>query len=94
MNFRHLDLNLLKVFDAVMAEGNLTRAAERLRAAVLERTIAWQDGTLNVTVSTGVACATLPTEAVDALLRRADDALYRAKAQGRNRVEVATQKAA
>ncbi len=70
------------------------QAAERLRAAVLERTIAWQDGTLNVTVSTGVACATLPTEAVDALLRRADDALYRAKAQGRNRVEVATQKAA
>jgi len=30
MNFRNLDLNLLKVFDAVMAEGNLTRAAERL----------------------------------------------------------------
>jgi len=30
MNFRHLDLNLLKVFDAVMAERNLTRAAERL----------------------------------------------------------------
>ncbi|MDN3919333.1 LysR family transcriptional regulator [Roseateles violae] len=30
MNFRHIDLNLLKVFDAVMAERNLTRAAERL----------------------------------------------------------------
>lgn len=30
MNFRHLDLNLLKVFDAVMAERNLTRAAARL----------------------------------------------------------------
>jgi DNA-binding transcriptional LysR family regulator len=30
MNFRTLDLNLLRVFDAVMAEGNLTRAAERL----------------------------------------------------------------
>ena len=30
MNFRNLDLNLLKVFDAVMAERNLTRAAERL----------------------------------------------------------------
>ncbi|HWP19066.1 MAG TPA: LysR family transcriptional regulator [Burkholderiaceae bacterium] len=30
MNFRTLDLNLLRVFDEVMAERNLTRAAERL----------------------------------------------------------------
>lgn len=30
MNFRTLDLNLLKVFDAVMAERSLTRAAARL----------------------------------------------------------------
>ncbi|MBY0236544.1 LysR family transcriptional regulator [Roseateles sp. PN1] len=30
MNFLNLDLNLLRVFDAVMAERNLTRAAQRL----------------------------------------------------------------
>jgi DNA-binding transcriptional LysR family regulator len=30
VNFRTLDLNLLRVFDAVMSEGSLTRAAERL----------------------------------------------------------------
>jgi len=30
MNFRTLDLNLLRIFDAVMAEGSLTRAAEVL----------------------------------------------------------------
>jgi DNA-binding transcriptional LysR family regulator len=30
MNFRTLDLNLLRVFDAVMAEGSLTRAASDL----------------------------------------------------------------
>lgn len=30
MNFRTLDLNLLRVFDQVMAERNLTRAAQRL----------------------------------------------------------------
>jgi DNA-binding transcriptional LysR family regulator len=30
MSFRHLDLNLLKVFDVIMAERNLTRAADRL----------------------------------------------------------------
>ena len=30
LNFRTLDLNLLRVFDEVMAERNLTRAAEKL----------------------------------------------------------------
>ena len=30
LNFRTLDLNLLRVFDAVMSEGSLTRAAETL----------------------------------------------------------------
>ena len=30
LNFRTLDLNLLRVFDVVMAERNFTRAAERL----------------------------------------------------------------
>lgn len=30
LNFRTLDLNLLRVFDAVMAEGSLTRAAQTL----------------------------------------------------------------
>jgi DNA-binding transcriptional LysR family regulator len=30
MNFRTLDLNLLRIFDAVMAEGSLTRAAQTL----------------------------------------------------------------
>lgn len=30
MNFRTLDLNLLRVFDTVMAEGSLTRAAQVL----------------------------------------------------------------
>src|SRR5690606_8571712 len=30
MNFRTLDLNLLRVFDEVMSERNLTRAAQKL----------------------------------------------------------------
>jgi DNA-binding transcriptional LysR family regulator len=30
VNFRTLDLNLLRIFDTVMAEGSITRAAERL----------------------------------------------------------------
>ncbi|MFN3628027.1 MAG: LysR family transcriptional regulator, partial [Parvibaculum sp.] len=30
MNLRRIDLNLLTVFDAIMAEGSITRAAARL----------------------------------------------------------------
>ena len=30
MSFRTFDLNLLRIFDAIMTEQNLTRAAERL----------------------------------------------------------------
>ena len=30
MNYRHADLNLLKVFEALMTEGTVTRAAEKL----------------------------------------------------------------
>ena len=30
MNYRHADLNLLKVFEALMTEGNVTRAAHKL----------------------------------------------------------------
>jgi diguanylate cyclase (GGDEF)-like protein len=42
-----------------------------------------------VTASFGVA-AFEPQDDVNSLLKRADDALYRAKDQGRNRVETLT----
>ena len=42
-----------------------------------------------VTVSVGVASLQLPDEGLDSLLRRADEALYAAKRQGRDRVVVA-----
>jgi len=40
---------------------------------------------MRVTISAGVATLT-PEETADALLARADSALYKAKAQGRNRI--------
>ncbi|HYW61806.1 MAG TPA: GGDEF domain-containing protein, partial [Bradyrhizobium sp.] len=43
---------------------------------------------MNVTISAGVA-ALGPSETADALLARADSALYKAKAQGRNRIATA-----
>lgn len=60
-------------------------AAERLRGAV-ERQTATADLPA-CTASIGLACVQAGDEALTALISRADAALYRAKAQGRNRVE-------
>lgn len=62
------------------------QAAERLRRSVAETPIETAAGLLSVTISLGLAlvapdCPDLPT-----LLRLADDALYAAKAAGRNHV--------
>lgn len=69
-------------------EGAL-QAAERLRSAVHSTNIPWQDEQICVTISTGLATAQDPDEPLHSLLKRADDALYRAKTEGRNRVVVA-----
>lgn len=62
--------------------------AERLRVAVERADFFWGDERLKVTLSLGVTC--LAAERTDdALLRHADELLYRAKALGRNRVEAA-----
>lgn len=63
------------------------RVAERLRTRVAERPIATDAGELTITVSIGVA-AWQPEEMtdLDALLERADRALYAAKRAGRNLV--------
>lgn len=65
------------------------QAAERLRTAIKQVTIAWGDEQISVTISTGVVTAVTAGEAPEALLERADQALYRAKSEGRNCVMVA-----
>jgi diguanylate cyclase (GGDEF)-like protein len=62
--------------------------ADRVRAAFQAAGIAISSHRMDATVSIGVACAVPPVE-IDSLLARADQALYRAKANGRNRVEIA-----
>ena len=64
------------------------RAGERLRAAV-EALDMPHPSFGRVTVSVGVAGPAAPGETTEGLIERADRALYRAKAGGRNRVEVA-----
>jgi diguanylate cyclase (GGDEF)-like protein len=64
-------------------------AGERLRQAVEAETFATRDLSLKITVSIGVAVLNQDDADFDNLLRRADAALYVAKAGGRNRVEVA-----
>jgi diguanylate cyclase (GGDEF)-like protein len=62
-----------------------TSAVERWRQAQAERPIATPSAALRVTFSAGVA-EHRPGETVEQTLARADEALYAAKAQGRNRV--------
>lgn len=59
---------------------------ERLRACVADETITRGVATVNPTISIGVAIFPEDGAVAEALTRRADEALYRAKAAGRNRV--------
>ena len=66
-----------------------TEVAERLRAAVAAFSFSVGTGVpLQFTVSIGLAAAQAGDTAFDQVVQRADSALYRAKARGRNRVEL------
>jgi diguanylate cyclase (GGDEF)-like protein len=74
-------------FAAVISEmhGDPLALAERLRAAIGSLTISAPAGAVRPTASIGVA-ELKPDDRLDSLLGRADEALYRAKAAGRNQV--------
>ena len=65
-------------------------AAERIRLSISEKPLVIQEGVVPVAISIGVAVMNPTTKAgqAESLIRLADEALYTAKAQGRNRVEL------
>jgi two-component system cell cycle response regulator len=78
---------------ATAATGAL-RLAERLRRSVEDFDFEWEGDELPVTVSVGVATSDdVRVASPEDLIRRADEALYRAKERGRNRIELATESA-
>ena len=63
------------------------QAAERIRCNIAEQPLTLENGlVLPFRVSVGVACASPETATADELVRLADEALYRAKREGRDRV--------
>jgi len=80
-------------FSILLPETGLDEAialAERLRLLVEEKQIATSEEVFNINISLGVAQLNGNCQTLEALMDRADTALYRAKQKGRNRVETWT----
>jgi len=76
---------LLQVHD----EHELLQIAERIRTALHKEPVSIDELQLNLTISIGAALRA-PQEPPSATMNRADQALYQAKGNGRNRVELAS----
>jgi len=79
-------------FVALLPETPLVQAldaAERLRVGIAAREVVHDRARFTMTASVGVAEWMGPEETLDDILRRADSAMYQAKAGGRNRVVAA-----
>jgi len=66
--------------------------AERIREAVHRQPLTVDGIAIEITLSVGLAAATLSQPGIDALMKAADEALYEAKRRGRNRVSIAEDK--
>ncbi|MDQ0468690.1 PleD family two-component system response regulator [Labrys wisconsinensis] len=93
-NLRGIDLPCRvggEEFVIIMPETEMTIAtvvAERVRRKIERDPFLIHGGTrsIAVTVSIGASCLSTPADTVQSILKRADQALYRAKRDGRNRV--------
>ena len=64
------------------------QVAERICRCVAEKPIDTQAGPIKVTVSAGVSCMSDTASELDILIDQADNAMYAAKQNGRNRVMI------
>lgn len=94
-NIRPMDLACRyggEEFVVIMPEttqAHAQEAGERIRQIIAETTFPIARGDeLKVSMSGGVSTIIPSEDTMDALLKRADDALYRAKSAGRNKVEL------
>jgi diguanylate cyclase (GGDEF)-like protein/PAS domain S-box-containing protein len=79
-------------FALLLPETNPTQsvmAVERVRIAIAAQVLTLAGEPVTITISAGIAGLEGQCETLDALMDRADQALYRAKGAGRNRIEVA-----
>ncbi len=75
-------------FAILLPETTLSRArivAERIRKRIAAQTLLAHDAQFKIGASIGIAEASVSMSGPEALIRAADEALYQAKAQGRNR---------
>jgi diguanylate cyclase (GGDEF)-like protein len=76
-------------FAILLPETDATQAlvvAERIRESVAANFLGVHKVRFNVTISAGIAAASVSMSGISALLQAADQALYQAKESGRNRV--------
>jgi len=81
-------------FSITLVECDLEKAktvSERLRKNIEEHRMISEGKEISIQISIGVAQLASPEGNWEALIKRADQALYRAKAAGRNRVEASTE---
>lgn len=72
-----------------VTEAEMLSLADRIRASIAERPVVFEGQSIPVTMSFGAALARDGDRDVDAVIERADFALYEAKTSGRNRVALA-----
>ncbi len=76
------------------SKGRIATLAESLRESAASVPVKYRNEIISYTISVGV-CSVIPTTSTNpsALLKLADDALYQAKKEGRNRVVIASDQA-